>query len=95
MAYVLRFEYMPAGAATPQKNSTGTLLTTPSSYDNEMPIPAVGDSVDLEVGGERQQYRVLTRHFTYSRGHNDVCIVFTDIGSAELSARSSDYRTTR
>lgn len=48
-----------------------------------MPLPTPGDSV--EIAG--QNYKVLTRHFSYLEGVCVINIVLSDIAEEEMSAR--------
>jgi hypothetical protein len=56
-----------------------------------VPIPAVGDSVSLELQKNRISYKVLTRHFSYDEVEDNLLIainiVVTDIDRDEMLAR--------
>ncbi len=56
-----------------------------------VPIPAVGDSVSLELQKKMKSYKVLTRHFSYDEVEGSLLIainiVVTDISSNEMLER--------
>jgi len=47
----------------------------------------VGDSVVIDLEGRPKAYKVLTRHFYYTRDFCTVIIAVADLGPEELAER--------
>lgn len=81
----VNFQYKAVGAARPEDCVQDEEIIFEKGEN--VPIPAVGDSVIYTYGGKQTAGKVVSRHFTYLSGYCCVNLVVTDIPSDEMLAR--------
>jgi hypothetical protein len=87
--YKIEFQYKPLKSMRP--------LEEPQDEPIELeegefaPIPNVGDSVGYLYGGKKQDFKVVSRHFTYKRDSCCIHIVVADISTEEMLGRLKEF----
>lgn len=85
MPWKIEFQYKPPSRERPLDGIQQTRLEFPTGQF--FPIPAVGDTVYIDVNDQPADYKVVTRHFSYLGEWCVINIVVTDVSHGEMSAR--------
>ena len=85
MNYKIEFQYKPKNSSRPLDVIQEVPIESDEGY--YVPTPSVGDSVIIDLEGKPKAYKVLTRHFYYTRDFCTVNIAVTDLDPNEMAAR--------
>jgi hypothetical protein len=85
MRYKIEFQYKPKNSPRPLEFVQELPIESDEGY--LVPTPSVGDSVVIDLEGRPKAYKVLTRHFYYTRDFCTVIIAVADLGPEELAER--------
>jgi hypothetical protein len=77
MQYKIEFQYKPKRSPRPLDFIQEVPIESDAGYD--VPTPSMGDSVVIDLEGKAKAYKVLTRHFHYTRDFCTVSIAVTDL----------------
>ena len=87
--YKIEFQYKSPTTTRPQEEPQDEPIALEEG--EFFPIPNVGDSVGYLCGGKKQDFKVVSRHFTYKRNSCCIHIVVTDISKEEMLARLKEF----
>jgi hypothetical protein len=85
MRYKIAFLYKPRNNPRPMDFVQEVPIESDEGF--YVPTPSVGDSVVIDLEGKPKAYKVLTRHFHYTRDFCTLNIALTDLDSMELASR--------
>ena len=85
----IEFQYKSPKSSRPQQEPQDEPIEIEDG--KFFPIPDVGDSVGYLFGGKKQDFKVVSRHFTYKRNSCCIHIVVSDISSEEMLARLKEF----
>lgn len=85
MRYKIAFQYKPRNNPRPMDLVQEVPIESDEGF--YVPTPSVGDSVVIDLEGKPKAYKVLTRHFHYTRDYCTLNIAITDLDSMELASR--------
>ena len=87
--YKIEFQYKSPKSSRPEEKPQDEPIELEEG--EFVPIPNVGDSVGYLYGGKKQDFKVVSRHFTYKRNSCCIHIVVTDISSEEMLSRLKEF----
>jgi hypothetical protein len=87
--YKIEFQYKSSNSTRPQEEPQDEPIELEEG--EFVPIPNVGDSVGYLYGGKKQDFKVISRHFTYKRNSCCIHVVVTDISREEMLARLKEF----
>jgi hypothetical protein len=87
--YKIEFQYKSPESTRPQEQPQDDPIELEEG--EFAPIPNVGDSVGYLHDGRKQDFKVISRHFTYQRNSGCIHIVVTDISKEEMLARLKEF----
>jgi hypothetical protein len=85
MKYKIEFQYKAKKSPRPLDFIQEVPMESDAGY--YVPTPSVGDSVVIDLEGKPKAYKVLTRHFHYTRDFCTVSIAVTDLDPKQLAER--------
>ena len=88
MKYKIEFHYKPKNSPRPTDFVQDVPIESDEGYF--VPTPSVGDSVVIDLEGKAKAYKVLTRHFYYTRDFCTVNLAVTDLSPKELAGRTKE-----
>jgi hypothetical protein len=87
MKYKIEFQYKPKNSPRPLDFLQEVPIESDEGEGYYVPTPSVGDSVVIDLEGKPKAYKVLTRHFYYTRDFCTVSVAVTDLDPKELADR--------
>jgi hypothetical protein len=83
MRYKIAFQYKPTN--NPRLVDFVQEVPIESDEESYVSTPSVGDSIVIDLEGKPKAYKVLTRHFHYTRDFCTLNIAVTDLDPTELA----------